>query len=76
MIQFGDRGQSVCGEPTATSAQVVGAWEPGCSMGSKAPVAEAVSTAGRSGMIAVDGHEWQAGFSGGKSRPAVIGGCS
>jgi hypothetical protein len=45
-------------------------------MGPKAPVGETVSTAGRCAMIAVDGWERQKGFSGGKSRPAVIVGCS
>ena len=45
-------------------------------MGSNAPVGETVSTAGRRGMIAVDGRERQKGFSGRKSRLAVIVGCS
>ena len=45
-------------------------------MGSKAPVGETVRAAGRRGMIAADGWQRQKGFSGGKSRPAVIVGCS
>jgi hypothetical protein len=45
-------------------------------MGSNAPVGETVSTAGRRGMIPADGWQRQKGFSGGKSRPAVIVGCS
>src|SRR6266496_2040280 len=74
--KHGDRGQPVQNELAATSDKVAGAEEPGCSMGSNAPVGETVSTAGRRGMIAADGWQRQKGFSGGKSRPAVMVGCS
>jgi hypothetical protein len=59
----GDGGQLVSSGQAATSDKVADAWEPGCSLGLKAPVDVTVSTAGRCAMIT--GNDWRGrmGFS-------------